>query len=96
MDDVVKGERIPMSEQRKQIDLRDVLKQRVDAGEPIFITGAGSSAEIEAMIEDLAKETGKTVRVVQTVEARVVPFDEPPETDDATQSNAIPAGALKP
>ncbi len=65
-----------------ETDLREVLKQRVEAGETIFITGGGSSAGLESTIKDLAREAGKTVRVVQTVTARVVQFGERDEIDD--------------
>lgn len=55
-----------MNNERNEVDLRDVLKQRVDAGDPIYINGQSNLA-IEAAIGGLAKETGKPVRVVQLV-----------------------------
>ncbi len=77
-----------MNNQQEEIDLRDLLKQRVEAGETIFITGAGSSAALVATIEDLAREAGKTVRVVQ--------FDVSPEVEDGVRAHANRAIAPKP
>ncbi|HGF4014033.1 hypothetical protein [Burkholderia cenocepacia] len=44
-----------MNNQREEIDLHNMLKQHVEAGETIILTGAGSSAAVEATIKDLAK-----------------------------------------
>jgi len=55
-----------MNEDRPVIDLHDVLKQRVEAGYPICINGSTTPAT-EAIIDGLAKETGKPVKVVQIV-----------------------------
>lgn len=52
---------------RLEIDLYDVLKQRVDAGKPIYISGPSRPA-VEATIDALAKHAGKTVRVVRAVD----------------------------
>lgn len=46
-----------------EIDLLDVLKQRIEVDQPIYINGATTPA-IEA-IDGLAKATGKPVKVVQ-------------------------------
>lgn len=56
-----------MSKDRTEVDLHDVLKQRVEAGEPIHINGPSNAAN-EAAIADLTKETGKSVRVVQLLD----------------------------
>ncbi|ONU46879.1 hypothetical protein A8E62_33065 [Burkholderia cenocepacia] len=67
MSTVSRGTRKIMSNEHREVDLRDVLKQRVEAGEPIYINSQSNGA-IESMIEGIAKETGKPVRVVQMVE----------------------------
>lgn len=68
-----------MNDQQAEIDLRKMLKQHVEAGETIILTGGGSSAAVEATIKDLAKAAGKAVSIKQTVGARVVQFDTGPE-----------------
>jgi flavin-binding protein dodecin len=55
-----------MNNERNEVDLHDVLKQRAEAGEPIYINGQSNQA-VEAAIDGLAKETGKPIRVVQLV-----------------------------
>ncbi|MDK0999526.1 hypothetical protein ACO2TQ_39995 [Burkholderia sp. OKR4-1] len=59
-----------MSHEHSEVDLRDVLKQRVEAGEPIYISSQSNLA-IESTIEGIAKETGKPVRVVQMAETDI-------------------------
>jgi hypothetical protein len=54
------------SEVRSEIDLHNVLKQRVEAGEPIYINGQATPA-LEAAIGGLANETGMPVKVLQFV-----------------------------
>jgi hypothetical protein len=57
--------------ERSEADLLDVLKGRVVAGQPIFVVGnlQGAVAEvIEATHQQIADETGVSVRVVQSVE----------------------------
>ncbi|MCB4349346.1 hypothetical protein LA345_36665 (plasmid) [Burkholderia vietnamiensis] len=56
-----------------EVDLYDVLKERVEAGEPIYISGQRNAA-IESAISGLAKEAGKPVRVVQMVETDTTSF----------------------
>jgi hypothetical protein len=55
---------------RPEIDLHDVLKERVEQGKPIYITsqpGPQADALIEGLA-DLAEEAGKTVQVVQVID----------------------------
>jgi len=55
---------------RPEIDFLDVIRSRVAASEPIFITG-NPSAEDEALITDMveqaANEAGKSASMVQIV-----------------------------
>lgn len=64
-------EEAPSSNDRSEIDLPDVLKSRVVAGQPIFVVGnpQGVVAEaIDATHRRLAEEAGMPVQVVQVVE----------------------------
>ena len=57
--------------ERPEVDLLDVLKDRVVAGQPVFVVGNphGVVAEaIEATHQKIANETGVPVRVIQIVE----------------------------
>lgn len=56
-----------MSNEREEINLRDVLKQRIEAGETIYLNGA-SAPDIDRMLDSLADETGKVVQVVQVID----------------------------
>jgi len=85
-----------MNTQRVETDLRDVLKQQVEADETILITGGGSSAALEATIVNLAREAGKTVRVVQTVTARVVRLEEGSAVCNVVRANTDRAIASNP
>lgn len=56
---------------RPVVDLLDMLKARVAAGEPICVTGTpqvGAMAEVTRMAEQAAVETGRPARLFQLVE----------------------------
>lgn len=56
---------------RPEVDLADVLKGRIAAGEPIYVTGSprGAVADaVNAVIEQAAAEAHKAARVIQVVE----------------------------
>jgi len=55
------------SESRSEIDLLDVLKDRVEVGEPIYI-GGPTTQVIDAAIEGIGGEFGKPVKVVQIID----------------------------
>lgn len=84
-----------MNNQRKEIDLHNMLKQSVEADETIILTGAGSSAAVEATIKDLAKAAGKTVSIEHTVGARFVRFDTGPEAGGQPDARTDRPIALK-
>ncbi|VWC79856.1 hypothetical protein BLA39750_01113 [Burkholderia lata] len=90
-----RGAKKVMSHEHSEVDLRDVLKQRVEAGEPIYIASK-SNAAIEPTIEGIAKETGKPVRVVQIVETDVTSLKgASPEFVEAVLANSIASIPLK-
>lgn len=65
--------------ERREIDLLDVLKDRVIAGQPIFVVGNPQgevATAIEVTHQKIAEETGVPVRMVQIVE---LPALEEPE-----------------
>lgn len=51
---------------RRHLDIFDMLRARVEAGEPIYIDGP-SDAAISRLIERLDGETGKRPTVIQTI-----------------------------
>ncbi|BBN90571.1 MULTISPECIES: hypothetical protein [Rhodocyclales] len=62
---------------RPEIDMEDVLKQRVADGRPIYVTGAPQSGVLDAVTriaEQSAAETGKPAKIIQFVE--LAPFPE--------------------
>lgn len=61
-----------MSDQERPIiDLQDVIKNRVAAGEPVYITGSAPGAAVDsviAMVADIAEDLGKPAKMIQVVE----------------------------
>jgi hypothetical protein len=54
-----------------EVDLRDVFKQNVEAGEPLVLNGMACgplSRMVDAMAEELAAETGRKVHIIQIVD----------------------------
>ncbi|MEW6343044.1 MAG: hypothetical protein AB1704_20475 [Pseudomonadota bacterium] len=82
-----------MNNERNEISLHDVLKQRVEAGEPIYINGPSNPA-VEAEIDRLANEAGKPVRVVQTLELRDATPDELAVLKNAVEQGRHTQGSI--
>lgn len=62
---------------RSEIDLVDVLNQRVADGQPIYVTGAPQSGVLDAVTriaEQAAAESGKPAKILQFIE--LPPFPE--------------------
>lgn len=54
-----------------EVELVDVLKQRVAEGHPIYVTGQPSKeimSVIESVAQGIAEETGQPVRIVQHIQ----------------------------
>jgi antitoxin (DNA-binding transcriptional repressor) of toxin-antitoxin stability system len=66
--------------ENKDVDLLDVLKARVEAGESIYITRAtpaGVTHQIDELRQKFAAETGKPVRVIEVVDLPEIPTTSP-------------------
>lgn len=58
-------------DRRPEVDLTDVLKRRIAAGEPVYVTGKprGVVADaVTATVEQAAADAGKPARVIWVVE----------------------------
>lgn len=59
------------TKERSEIDLADVLKQRVADGKPIYLTGAPQSDVLDSVTriaEQAAAESGKPAKILQLIE----------------------------
>lgn len=67
---------MPQNDDRKEVDLLDVLKDRVEAGKPIYIIGArgsGVAQNVEVLRKNLASDASKPVRVIEVVDLPEIP-----------------------
>jgi hypothetical protein len=67
---------MPIEQIHQVIDLVDVVKGRVAAGEPVYLTGNPPGVVVDAvtaMAEQVAAETGLPARVIQVVELPSLP-----------------------
>jgi len=64
-----------MGDDRQDVDLLDVLRQRAKSGEPLYVMGtdAGANALAEKVAAEVTAGTGRPVRIIQVVDLEQVP-----------------------